>query len=170
MGAAAPSQGGHGPRHSTALPAGPQGQPDEGAGGGAGHGETPPLRPHRLGAPAGSSVMFWEQEVLGDEACQWVYVGVRRGGTKAGGEPWDALSAFFVSTTQPSICSGGQACGNAGRPSTNIWEEKHQKINNGYLWVVRSEVASISFFSPVFPHYCLIAWILEGKKCYFFLT
>ena len=62
--------------------------------------------------------MPWEQEVLGDEACQWVYVGVRRGGTKAGGGPWDALSAFFVSTTQPSICSGGQACGNAGRPET----------------------------------------------------
>ena len=101
MGATAPSQGGHGPRHSTALPAGPQGQPDEGAGGGAGHGETPPLCPHRLGgAPAGSDVTFWEQEVLGDKACWWVHVGAWRGGT------WDGL-LFFVSTTQPSICLPG---------------------------------------------------------------
>ena len=110
MGAAAPSQGGHGPRHSTALPAGPQGQPDEGAGGGAGHGETPPLRPHRLGgAPAGSDVTFWEQEVLGDKACWWVHVGVWRGGTKAGGGTWDALSAFFPCQPHslPSICLPG---------------------------------------------------------------
>lgn len=52
VGAAAPSQGGHGPCHGTALPAGPQGQPDEGAGGRAGHGETPPHLTHP-GCPHG---------------------------------------------------------------------------------------------------------------------
>ncbi|VCX31412.1 unnamed protein product, partial [Gulo gulo] len=40
VGAAAPSQGGHGPCHGSAVPAGPQGQPDEGAGGRAGHGQA----------------------------------------------------------------------------------------------------------------------------------
>lgn len=106
--------------------------------------------------------------MLGDKAYQWVYVGVRRGGTKAGGGPWDALSAFFhINHTAFHLPAGGQACGNAGRPSTNIWEEKHQKINNGYLWVVRSEVASISF-SLFFHTIVLLLGSSREKNVIFF--
>lgn len=81
------------------------------------------------GAPAGSGVMFWEQEVLGNKACQWVYVGVRRGGTKAGGGPWDARSAFFVSTTQSSIClPGARPVGMLGEHPLTFGRENTTKL------------------------------------------
>lgn len=61
----------------------------------------------------------------------------------------------------------GRACGDAGKPSTSLWEEKYQKINIGYLWVVRSQVAFISFFFPCFHQFYYIAWVLKEKNVFF---